>query len=91
MISEAAVIKRMKSVNGFNDFISLNGRGYLHMRIYNTDILIFRESIGASYYFCYPLTIIDNVYKVNEFMRIALPWISKKLEDNRKERLNNNE
>lgn len=82
--TQKTVERKLQSVSGLDSFLSGVGRGYLFLEFGRTRVAVFREDIGVSYYYLYPILDISEAVNVNEFMRIAIPYLSNKLEENRK-------
>ena len=80
-------IKRLiESSETINDFIS-GGSSCLPIIVHRIPIFIYKEGIGGSYYYRLPYCEQYDYYKVAEFMRFAIPIISKMIEERREEKL----
>ena len=77
------VEKKLKSSIGLNSFLSGTGQGYLFLSFGRSRVVLFREDIGVSYYFLYPIIDVNDAANINEFMRIAIPYLNHYLEENR--------
>ena len=84
--TQLSVERKLLQTTGFDSFLSLK-RGYLPVRIGKTEIFIFREEIGISYYYRYPIFSVEEAQHVNDFMSFAFPILSEKLEQSEKEYL----
>lgn len=76
--TQSSVERKLQQSAGFDSFVTLK-RGYLPIRIAKTDLFIFREEIGVSYFFRYPIMSIEDVKEVNEFMFYAFPYLTNEL------------
>ena len=85
--TEKNVLCKLKSTPGIDAFLELDGRGYLPIRIGKTSIFIFRESVGVSYYFQYPIESVEEAINVCDFMRHATPYLNQVIEQKRHENL----
>lgn len=81
------VLRKLKATPGFDSFISLDGRGYLPIQIGKTHVFIFREDVGVSYYFKYPIVSVDDAAYVGDFMIHAINYLNQEIERNRRDRL----
>ncbi len=76
----------MKKVSSYEAFMS-GTRGSLDITVSGVPVAIYAEEIGVKYYFKIPY---DQKYDYNvaaEFMRYAIPALSRELEDRRNKRL----
>ena len=78
------VIDFLMSLNDYGAFVS-GKKGKLCFTIYEVEVVIFREEIGANYYYRQPCDEKKPYCKVCEFMKIAIPYLSKKIENHRDE------
>lgn len=83
------VERKLRSVSGLDSFLSGVGRGYLFLTFGTMRVAVFREDIGVSYYYLHPISDVKEAVNVNEFMRIAVPYLGNILEQNRKSALLN--
>lgn len=72
--TQKAVEKRLKQTKGYDSFISLS-KGYLPIKINGISIIIFREDVGVSYYYCFPILDFEKAKSVNDFMLLAKPFL----------------
>ena len=78
--TQKAVEGRLKSAKGYESFISL-AKGYRPVKISGTDIFIFREEVGVSYYYCRPILDCEKAKEVNDFMILAKSFLNGILAD----------
>ena len=84
--TQLSVERKLRQTTGFDSFLSLK-RGYLPVRIGKTDIFIFREEIGISYYYPYPIFSVEDAIQVNDFMSFAFPFLCRNIEQSEKKYL----
>ncbi len=76
------VEKLIKENSHFQDFLT-NHHGAMMFEIENVSIVIFKENIGTSFYYRLPYQQDADYTKVCDFMRFAIPILSKSLEQKR--------
>lgn len=61
--------------------------GYIKYTVGDIPVIIFKEDIGGSFYYKLPYNKAYDYNKVLEFMKTAIPFISKLIEEERKKKL----
>lgn len=84
-MNKLEVKKQIESSDLFNDFIS-NSNGKLDVTVMGVPIRIYKEEVGASYYYLFPYDEKYNYSDVADFMQLAIPVISELIEKRRKEK-----
>ena len=80
------IVKIVNNNPQLNDFI-INHNGALSFCIADVPVYIFKEDIGCSYFYRIPYRASANYADLIDFMRYAIPYLSKKLEERRDENL----
>lgn len=89
-MNKLEVRKLIESNKMLNAFIN-SPDGQIEVLVRNVRIRIFKEDIGANYYYRLPYNAEYNYNEIADFMKLAVPVISELVEKRRTEKLQNSD